>query len=171
MKQIIGNRYIKTFKFASSQEASVFLSNQGTKNILSFDETFGDNYFCYVCCHSLTSEKQFVLSFSSDESEDKLFLLFWDEQKILVLDTGKCIYMIDDRLTIIASFDITTPLIGLFLISKNSLLLLEEASLKLVNSQGEILKNEIFDLIEGFNIENGQLFIETSEERKIFELT
>ena len=170
MKQIIGNKYLKVFKFLSSQEVSEFLNNQKTRNILSLDETFGDNYFCYVCHHSLTSEKQFVLFFSSDENEDNLSFLFWEEHKMFVLDTGKNVYLINEELNIIASFEITTPLIGLYLVNKDNLLLLEEAFFSLVDFEGKTIKNELFDLIEDFSIENGRLSIQTSEENKIFEL-
>lgn len=170
MKQIIGNRYLKSYKFSSLKETSVFIKNQKTSNILSIDDTFGDNYLCYVCYHSLTSEKEFVLSFCSDEKEENLIFLFWDEYKLFVLDTGKNIYLINDTLNIVASFDISICLIGLYLINKNNLLILEEASFKLINPKGQILMNESLDLIENFSIENGKLSIQTSEENKTFEL-
>lgn len=170
MKQIVGNRYLNTYKFSSSKEVSVFLDNQETKNVLSVDDTIGDNYFCYVCCHSLTSKKQFALSFCSDEKEENLSFLFWDNHKIFVLDTGQSIHLVTDNLNIISSFEITTPLIGLYLTNKDNLLLLEEASLRLVNSEGKVLISELFNLIEDFSIENGRLSIQTNEGNKIFEL-
>nr|WP_320037131.1 hypothetical protein [uncultured Bacteroides sp.] len=170
MKQIVGNRYLKSYKFSSLQETSVFINNQKTSNFLSIDDTFGDNYFCYVCCHSLTRKKEFVLSFCSDEKEENLSFLFWNEYKLFVLDTGKNIYLINDTLNIVASFDISIYLIGLYLTNKNNLLILEEASFKLINPKGQILMNESLDLIENFSIENGKLSIQTSEENKTFEL-
>ena len=170
MKQIIGNKYINVYKFLSAKEKSFFLANQETMNILSLDETFGDNYFCYVCYHSLTSEKQFVISFGSDKNEDELSFLFWEEHKMFALDTGKKVYLINNKLKIISSYEITTPLIGLFLANKDNLLLLEEASFRLVDFEGETIKNEWFDLIENFSIENDKLSIHTSEGNKIFEL-
>lgn len=169
MKQIIDNRYIKVFKFASSQEASTFAVNQETKNCLSIDDEFGDSYYCYVGYHSLTREKQFVLSFSSDENEDKLNFLYWDD--LLVLDTAKNIYLIDKNLNIKASLEITTPLVGLYLINSEKLLLLEEAYLRVINYKGEIIKAELFDLIEDFSIKDNLLLIQTSEENKVIELT
>jgi hypothetical protein len=169
MKQIIKNSYIKAFKFTSSHEASTFVSNQGAKKRLSIDETFGDNYYCYVGYHSLTKEKQFVLSFSSDEDEDCLNFLFWDS--LFVLDTGKNIYLIDESLNIKTSLEITTPLMGLYLISKEKLLVLEEAYMRVMNYNGDIVKAELFDLIEDFNIKDNLLSIQTSEESKVIELT
>lgn len=169
MKQIIKNSYIKAFKFTSSQESSTFVSNQGTKKHLSIDDTFGDNYYCYVSYHSLTKEKQFTLSFNSDENEDNLNFLFWDG--LFVLDTGKNIYLIDESLTIKTSLEITTPLMGLYLISKEKLLVLEEAYMRVVNYKGDIVKSELFDLIEDFSIKDNLLSIQTSEENKIIELT
>jgi hypothetical protein len=170
MKQIVGNRYIKVFKFTSSQEVLIFLSNQETKNFLSIEDTFGNNYYCFVFYHSLTKEKQFVLSFSSDESEDNLNFLFWYEQKIFVFDTGKSIYLIDEKLSIKASFEITSPLIGLYLINKDNLLLLEEAFMRVIDYNGKILRSELFDLIDDFSIKDNVLSIQTSGESKVFEL-
>jgi hypothetical protein len=158
------------FTFSSFQERKIFLSHQGTKNILSIDETFGNNYLCCVCYHSLTREKQFVLSFSSNENEDNLNFLFWDEHKMYVLDTGQCIYFIDHRLNPVASFEITTPLVGLYLVNEDKLLLLEEAFFRLVNFRGKLLKSASFDLIVDFSIENNQLTIQTSEANQSFDL-
>ena len=110
------------------------------------------------------------MSFCSDEKEENLIFLFWDEYKLFVLDTGKNIYLINDTLNIVASFDISICLIGLYLTNKNNLLILEEASFKLINPKGQILMNESLDLIENFSIENGKLSIQTSEENKTFEL-
>jgi len=170
MKQIIGNRYLKGFKFSSLQELSAFLGNIETKNCLSIEDASGDNYYCYVCYNSLTKEKQFVLSFSSDEGEDNLNFLFWEEQRMFILDTGKSIYLIDNNVSIKTSLEITTPLIGLYLINKDTLLLLEEAFMRVIDYNGKILKSELFDLIEDFNIQDNILSIQTSEERKIFKL-
>ncbi|MCP3660259.1 MAG: hypothetical protein GY830_08120 [Bacteroidetes bacterium] len=169
MKQIINNNYLKSFKFLSWNEASTFLKNQKTLKSLSIEDTFGDNYYCYVCYHSLTGEKEFVLSFSSDESEDNLIFLYWNN--LLVLHTGKNIFLIDEFLHIIVSLEITTPLIGLYLINKENLLILEETFMRVINYKGEIIKSELFDLIENFSIKDNLLSIQTSEENKIIELT
>lgn len=170
MKQIVRDKYLKIFKFSSSQEATTFLRSQDTKNVLSIDDTLGDTHFCYVCFHSLTHKKQFILYFSSDEDDNSLNFLFWEKHKMLVLDTGNGIYLINDSLNITASFEITTPLIGLYLIDDDRLLILEEAFLRLINSEGKILKSELFDLIVELKIENGQLFMQTNEGNKVFDL-
>src|SRR6218665_1059217 len=147
MKQIIENRYLKGFKFSSSEEASTFCNNQKAKRSISIEDTFGENYYCYVCYHSLTKEKQFVLSFRSDESEDNLNFLFWDN--LFVMDTGKNVY----------------------LINKEKLLLLEEVYMRVVDYKGQIVKSELFDLIEDFSIKGNLLSVQTSEERRVIELT
>lgn len=169
MKQIIRNSYVKTFKFTSLQEMSAFVSNQGVKNHLSIDDILGNNYYCYVGYHSLTKEKQFILSFSSDESDDNLNFLFCDN--LFVLDTGTNIYLIDESLSIKVSLEITTPLIGLYLINNEKLLILEEAYMRVMDYKGEIVKSELFDLIEDFSVKDNLLFIRTSEENKVIEFT
>lgn len=168
MKQVIKNRYLKVFGFSSSEEALTFLNNQKAHKILSLDETFGDNYYCYVCYHSLTKEKVFALSFSSDEREDNLNLLYWNN--LLVLDTGKNIYLIDETLSIKALLEITTPLVGLYVINDEKLLVLEETFIRVINYKGEVVKSELTDLIEDFSIKENLLSIQTSEESKVIEL-
>jgi hypothetical protein len=170
MKQVIKNQYLKGFRFSSLQEASTFLGNQAIKKCLALGDTYGDNYYCYICYNSLTAEKQFVLSFSSDESDENLNFLFWDERELLVLDTGKNIYLIDNNLFVKAFFEITTPLIGLYLINNSELLLLEEGFMRLVDYNGKILESELFDLIEDFAIKDSRLVIQANGEQKVFEL-
>jgi hypothetical protein len=170
MKLVVGNRYLKAFRFSSSHDALMFMGNQHAEKSLSIEDTVGDNYFCYVSYHSLTSKKEFVLSFSSDDPEDKLNFIFWDEHKKLVLDTGRLIYLIDENLVINASFDITSPLIGLYFVGKDKLLLMEEAFLRLIDYTGKILMSELFDLVEDFSIKNGLLSIQTSTENKVFQI-
>lgn len=169
MKQIVRNTYVKVFKFTSLQEVSDFVSNQEFKKSISIDDSYGDNYYCYVGYHSLTKDKQFIFSFSSYESDDNLNFLFWD--KLFVLDTGKTIYLIDESLNIKKSLEITTPLVGLYLINKEKLLVLEECYLRVINYSGDIVKAELFDLIEDFSIKDNLLSIQTSEENKVIELT
>lgn len=171
MKQIFENQYIKSFRFTSQRELSFFISNQNAVRVLSLDEYFGDYYYCYLGYHSLTGDKIFAITFSSDEVEDNLNLLFWTQSDLLVVDTGKNLYLINSDMSLRAVFEIITPLIGLYLTSKRELLILEEATLKLISIEGEVLKNELFDLIEDFSIENDNLSIQTSEEIKVFELS
>lgn len=169
MKQIIKNSYITVFRFTSAKECLSFANNQETKKLLSLgDMSEGDNYYCYVNYNSLTKEKQFVLLFSSDEDEGNLNLLFWGHQ--LVLDTGKNIYLIDESFNIKATHEITTPLVGLYLIDQGSLLVLEEAYMRVIDYNGEVLKAELFDLIHDFSIKDNILSVQTSEEKKVIDL-
>lgn len=169
MKQIIQNRYFKVFSFSSSEEALIFSNNQNANKSLSLKETFGDNYYCYVCYHSLTQEKLFVLSFSSDESEDKLNLLYWNN--MIVLDTGKNICLIDKAVNIKVSLEITTSLVGLYVINDKKLLVLEEAFIRVINYEGEVIKSELTDLIEDFSIKDNLLSVSTSGCNRVIELS
>lgn len=171
MKQIFNNSYLKSFKFSSYQEVEEFLDSQKSKCALALKETFGNNYFCYVCYHSLTRDVLFTLTFSSDADADSFNFLFWDEPKLFVLDTGEYIYLLNDKLSIVKFLDITTPLIGLYLVGKDRLLILEEAFLRLVDAEGKVIKSELFDLILDFGIKNDRLFIKTDQEERNFELS
>ena len=168
MRQVIRNKYLKGFSFLSLREALTFLDNQGVNKNLSLEETFGENYYCYICYHSLTQEKLFSLSFSSDESEDNLNIMYWND--LIVLDIGKKNYLIDDFLEIRSSIEITTPLVGLYAINDERLLVLEEAFVRVINNKGEVVRAELTDLIEDFSVKDNLLFIQTNEENKIIEL-
>ena len=168
MKQIIENKYLIGFKFSYFKEASTFFSNQKAKRSLVINDTYGDSYYCYVCYHSLTRETEFVLSFSSDLSEDNLNFLFWEN--MFVLDTGKSVYLIDENLKIKTSFEIYTRVVGLYFVNKEKLLILEEAGLRVINYNGDIVKAEWLDFIEDFSIIDNLLSIQTSEEKKVIEL-
>ncbi len=135
------------------------------------EESYGDYYYCYIGYNSLSSEKLFTISFSSDEKEDNLNFLFWDKAGLIVFDTGRKLYFIDDKLDIKHDFEITLPLISLYLTEENNLLVLEEASFRVLNSAGQILKSEeLFDLIIDFSLENNNLHIVTSDEERVFRL-
>lgn len=170
MKQIVKNKYLKSYKFSSYREMLFFMENQNSNNCLFIKDGIGDNYYCYICCDSLTNEKRFVLSFSSEDEEDALNFLFWDERNVLVLDNGKNIYLIDENLSIRATFDLTTPLIGLHLINSDRLLLLEEAYMRIINSKGEVLESLLFDLIEKYSIKGNYLSIQTSDDCRVIDL-
>jgi len=158
MKQIVANKYLKVFSFSSSNEAMTFYRNQEASRTLTIEDTYGDNYYCCVCYHSLTREKQFVLSFASNQNEEHLSFLFWND--VFVVDTGEGVFLIDENLQIKAAFEINISLIGLYMISDNRLLILEEASFKIINREGLILENESLDLIENFSIKDDLLSIQ-----------
>lgn len=168
MKQIIKNRYIKSWSFTSPQELSYFIGDQKFKNKLSLEDTFGTFFNCYIGFDSLTQEKLFVITFQSYSKDDGLNFMYWDEEKLFVMNSDEKIYFIDHQLNIKFSFEITTPLIGLFLISDNKLLILEEAFFRLVNSYGKILKDALFDSILAFSLVDNKLIIKTQEVDNIY---
>lgn len=169
MKVVFNNKYIQLFKFESFREFSNFKNNQIIPKKLELDEPYGNTYFCYISYDSLTQKKIFLISFCSYQFENNLNILIW-QKDLIVLDTGANIYFINDNLHILASFKIITPLIGLYLTRENTLLILEEASVKLVDSSGQIIKSESFDLIEDFSLEDEVLSIKVNGEMKTFRL-
>ena len=111
------------------------------------------------------------MTFNSEENEHNLSFLFWDEQGVVVLDTGREVYLVDDNLNLVISFDISICLIVFYLINEDRLLVLEEASFKLVTSKGQLLMEESLDLIEDFSFKDNILFIQTSQESRTLQLT
>ncbi len=170
MKCIIENLYFKSYHFTTKQEALFFLNQQKTKKYLFLDETDGDHLYCYTCLDSLTNEVRFLIFFYSYKLEETLNLLFWPREDILVLDTGGYIYLIDIKLNIKTSINIVSSLVGIYLITPKELLVLEEISMKIIDFNGTILKEEFFDIIENFSINGDILSIQTEHEIKHIKL-
>lgn len=170
MKIIFNNKYIEIFKMESFREFSIFVNNQNIKKKISLNEPYGDHYYCYIFYDSLTKEKSCIVDFHTDQPEKNLNLLIWKNTSFLVLDTGMNLYLIDNEFNVKTSFEILSPIIGLHITSGNNLLILEEASVRVIQSNGQIIKTELFDFIEDFNLQEDILSIKTNVGSKVFKL-
>lgn len=167
---MIANRFIRSYSFTSPAELSYFLKKQGSIRELWLDDSIGNYYICYLFCDSLTQKPMFSITFSTDKSEAELNLLFWSGSKLIVLETDNKIYLINEELYIIASIDLMSPVVGLYITPGNSLLLLEETILRLIDFEGKTVMMESFDLIEDFDIDGNVLNIQTAEKKLRFNL-
>ncbi|WP_438422231.1 hypothetical protein [Aquimarina macrocephali] len=171
MKVIINNRYIKSYKFNNQIEFNRFIENQDIHKKLILNESKDNFQYCYICYDSLTSDKLFLLSFSDDSDGENMIFLFWDDKKLFVIETGDNIFIVDENMIIITSLNIITPIIGLFITTSKNLIILEEATMRLVDSDGKVLINEQFDLLEDYNLDNNKLYLKMmNEESKVIEL-
>ncbi|MCC5945593.1 MAG: hypothetical protein JJT94_11715 [Bernardetiaceae bacterium] len=170
MKMIFKNKYVKFYQFNSEAEFKTFVTNQGTINKLILEEQGGEFWYCYVGYDSLTSDKLFIIGFDSDSKQEELNLLLWTNSNLMVLDNQNEVFIVADNMELIASYTIVTPLIGFYITESNSLLILEEAAMKLVSQNGDILKNEQFDLLDDYQIIDNQLCIKVGTVNKIIEL-
>ncbi len=166
MKQIIKNRYLKSVSFNSYNELNEYVKSLKVKNELALKDSFGDYYYCYSFIDSLTSENEFCITFSTDEREENLSILLWDAMDLFILNSGVKIYFITHDLTIINSFDITSPLVGLQVLNGDKILILEEATLRVISSNGKIEQEELFDLMLDFHLEGSKLSITTEGYKK-----
>lgn len=169
MKFIFNNMYIESKMFESFRAFSHFIETQNVKK-LKLEESQGDKYYCYLGCDSLSQKKLFAVYFESNQKESDLNILVWNKKTLFVLDTGMYLYFIDEALNIKSVFEIFTPLIGLHITKGGNLLVLEEASVRLINDAGEILKSQLFDYIENFHIKDDQLSFQVNGEEKFFDL-
>lgn len=163
MKFVVGNSYIKSYEFSNALEMEYFIKNQNILK-LTLVENFGENNYCYVFHDALTHEKKSLLSFSSDEKEDDIYILFWFEYGVWIVCTGKFIYIIDDKMQIKIVLEVLTPLVGMYLLPhKKHVLILEEASVRVIDHHGEVLKNEKIGFVNRMSIQEGFLSIYTDE--------
>jgi hypothetical protein len=170
MKQIIKNRFIKPFSFKTYNELSYFSKSYEKGKHLWLGGLNGQHFITYQFCDSLTNEVFFLLSFSSEKMESELALMQWHESKLIVVETDIQVHLINEELSIIASLDISSPIIGFHLTPTNNLLILEEASMRLIDFEGTIIMDELFDLAEDFTLEGNILTIKTAEGKRQIEL-
>ncbi len=170
MKYIFNNSYIDIVTLYTFREQSDYLNRLGTVKKLNLDTYNGDFYYSYVVYNSLTSEKRFVISFNSDYSEEKLNFMFWTEYEMIVLHTGRDIFLISTNCELKASIYVLTPFIGFYLIDNGNLLLLGEAEYRLINGFGQILDSKDFSRMNDWRIEGNMLLINTDEYDLRFDL-
>jgi hypothetical protein len=159
MKQIFNNRYLECIRFGSTQELKQYWAAQDIRKI-SIDEMSGEFLQCYIIRNGLTESKEGVIFFSSDIDVDKLIVLFYGND-FVVLENGKSIYMIDFNLAIRWVIEISSPLISLFVTKVQNLLILEEGSVREINYLGKVLQSKLLDLVENHHLENDILTLET----------
>jgi len=163
MRQIFKNRFIKPYFFGSSNELSRFVRNLGEVKELWLEDSVGANYVCYVCRESLSGEVIFCLSFCSEEEVNDLNLIHWSKANLMVVETGKTVQLINEDLIVIKVLDLTYPVIGFQITPMNNLLVLEEGSMRLVDFEGKVLMEKVFDLIEDFELDGNTLIVKTAE--------
>lgn len=171
MNIIVDNYRVKEFFFRTFPEQRTFLNNLDNSQILELEDTFGDYYYCYIFCNSITGEKKIVLSFSCDLTPDEISVCFWSGKKIVLLYLGQCFYLIDynDNL-IIKSIDATSPIIGFYQINNDNMLILEETYIRTINTNGDILKKMTTDLIVDYYIKNNNLYAYSEYREYVYQL-
>lgn len=169
MKQIVDNLLIDIIKFDNSQKANLFLNTQLELRALDLEETYGDNYYCFILSDSLTLERRHVITFFAD-SEDDINLLFWYKYKILIINIGNEVYLIKNFSERIGHYSIQTPLVGLSIIDDDCLLILEECSSTLISPKGDIIRHQNFSFIENFYLRDNTLILKTDDGEVHFSL-
>lgn len=169
MKFIMNNMYIKPYSFGSYRDFALFIDKQKLQG-LKLEKSYGDKYYCYLVCDSLTHEKLLGINFESNYEQKDLNILFWSSKNLIVIETGMYFYVLDETMRIKYSFEAQAPLISLYITKKENLLVLEEASLRLIDSKGVVLKEELFDFLDEFTLKENQLFLIIDGDKKSFKL-
>lgn len=168
MKQIFKNQYLKSVCFNSSGELIDYLGKIKVQSQVDLNDTFGDYHYCYLFVNSLTQVNEFCITFSTDETEENLSILFWSEKNLLILNSGARIHFVSWLARIIASVEISSPLVGLQLLNNKKLLILEETTLRVVGSDGNIEQEQLFDLMTNFRLEGSKLTVITDENTQVY---
>lgn len=171
MKIIVANLYVREYCFGSFREQTLFLDNINSQKQLVLENTYGELYYCYVFYNSVTHEKEFALSFSCDFIKDNILICFWTNKNIVIISFDSSIYFIDSKeCRVIEEIGLTSPLIGVYQINDNKILILEEAYIRTVNSYGKIVQDMKTDLIEDFNIQDDILYVFAESNKYIYKL-
>lgn len=171
MKIIVKNLYIKEYCFDSFREQVLFLDNINSPKQLVLENTYGELYYCYVFYNSITQEKDLILSFSSDSTIENINICFWTNENIVIMSFDSSIYFIDNKeCRVIEEIGLTSPLIGIYQINDNKVLVLEEAYIRTINSNGKIIQDMKTELIENFTIQDHILYVMAENNKYIYEL-
>lgn len=170
MKYIFNNIYIKVLSFESFGKYCRYIDGIPGKKF-HLEGSYGDKYYTFLVKDSLSQENLFIYSFQSDYSKNDLAVLFWEKAGLIVLHTGTYLYFIDRSWSVKFSFEISTVLIGFHITKDANLLIMQEASITLINSDGKKIKAANFDLIENFRLEEETLFLFADEEQFEFKLS
>jgi hypothetical protein len=162
MKLNFNNKIIQCNSFNELSEAKTFFGNQKSRNKGFLDDTFGD-YHCVVnSLDSLTGEIYLSLGFSSEKNNNELNLMLWEQESKWIIEIDDNIYMLSTLTAeIVTKLEVSTPLIG-FYATGNRLLILEEANIKVLDCEGNILQENTVDLIDSYSLtDDGVLNITT----------
>lgn len=170
MNTIVDNYRVREYFFRTFPEQRTFLKNLDNSQILELEDTYGDYYYCYIFCNSITGEKKIVLSFSCDLTPDEISVCFWSGKKIVLLYLGQCLYLIDYNNLTIKPIDLTSPIIGFYQIDNNNMLVLEETNIRTINTKGEIIKEMTTDLIVDYYIKNNNLYAHSEYREYVYQL-
>lgn len=171
MKIIVNNLYVNEYCFNSFREQALFLNNINTQKQLVLENTYGEFYYCYVFCNSFAQEKEFVLSFCSDFIKENISIFLGTNKNVVIISFDSYIYFIDKKEgQVIKEIGLTSPLIGIYQIDDNKILLLEEVYIRTANPYGEIVQNMKTDLIEDFYIQDDMLYVFADNNKYIYKL-
>ncbi len=163
MKFIFNNIYLTLLKFNTYREYSQYKANQYNVDFLLLNDNYGDYFYCFEIYDSLTNEIKKIISFSSDYKDENLYSMYSKTTKTLIIHTGKKLFFIDKEFKIISSYDIITPLVSLYETINDRIIILEEASITIVDESGIVLKKEFLGMITKYWINDNKLTIVTED--------
>jgi hypothetical protein len=145
----------------------MFYEKSNTKKFF-VETSCGSCNYTFIWCHALTQNELYMVCFSSFEKQENLKIVSWGEKHIF--ETGKEMFILDKTFSIIATYEFTSPLIGFYVINKNYILALEEVYLRVIGSDGAVIKSENIDFIDDFTLDNGILTLKSDGIEKRYDL-
>jgi len=171
MKQIINNYIARSIQFSNRTERQDYIERAEAHRVLLLDSTYdGNMHYCYEFSDALTGEKHGIISFSSDVPEEYLFLFCWPGQETIVLNTGNTIFYIENNI-VVSTIGIDTIILGMFLSSWNTLVIVEELDVKIADHNGNILQHVVFhDIVHSIQLHGTSLTVTTDTEHHTVDL-
>lgn len=83
---------------------------------------------------------------------------------------AKVIFIDNKEGQVIKEIGLTSPLIGVYQIDDNKMLVWEETYIRTVNSYGEIVQDMTTDLIDDFNIQDDVLYVFADNNKYTYKL-
>ncbi len=166
MKTICNNKWTSLFVTQSYREFEERMAKQKNDKIMTLNQDkSGIYYYCIDVKNSLTQENIFAITFSTDHEENSINFLIWDQ--LFILSTGTALYFVNSiDIKMEASFELFSPLMGLYITKGNRLLVLEELSCRILSSRGEVINSyEFYDIVESFILKEDALSINVNNEQ------
>lgn len=159
MKIIHNNIWFSLFATQSYREFSELISKQQHAMVLELGKVAsGLYYYCLMGKDSLTQYDIFSIRFSSDDEPKNIYFLICDNS--FILSTGSILYFVSQNIKIERSLILSAPLIGLHVIEKERILILDELSCRITSLDGEIIAEHHFDdTIEDFKLAKESLLV------------
>jgi len=162
MKYINNNLLSEPIYFDEYNDYKKFIDFDIQGNILILEDSLGEKFCVIKFVDSLDDHLKLILGFNYDNKDNIRFVFLPNTDKIVLILSEKIyiISIVDKSVRAKVTTFLPIPIIGIHVMQKRKrFLILEEIGYKIIDFDGQIVKEESFDLISDFSLKNDELKI------------